>query len=145
MRWCSRLLFGVFAVVVNGPVEVEMVRERTGGMTRRYTVEELSSSVFPTKTSDDLDLDPCKAGKHLFLVFYFFVFFKHRTITSVLGALRMTQILFFVDRVVHRENPGDNATVFPTIVFYLRTGLFVPPSYCRIWRLVNFPETFNSF
>lgn len=29
----------------------------------KYTIDQLMTTVFPRKTSDDLDLDPCKAGK----------------------------------------------------------------------------------
>lgn len=30
----------------------------------KYTIEELLSNNFPKKSSNDLDLDPCKAGKN---------------------------------------------------------------------------------
>lgn len=30
---------------------------------QKFTIDELLTTVFPKKTSDDLDLDPCKAGK----------------------------------------------------------------------------------
>lgn len=29
-----------------------------------FSVEQLLNSVFPTKVSSDIDLDPCKAGKY---------------------------------------------------------------------------------
>lgn len=39
--------------------------ERTA-RSSNYSIEVLLNTVFPTKTSNDLDLDPCKAGKAIY-------------------------------------------------------------------------------
>lgn len=54
------LVFGV--LVVN---EKELVPDTSP----KYTVEQLLEGDFPKKTSEDIYLDPCKAGK-MFLNFY---------------------------------------------------------------------------
>lgn len=62
---CLKVLFGAlcffwcyFSVVSGVAMKIH---ERTG-KSSKYSIEELLSTVFPTKTSSDLDLDPCKAG-----------------------------------------------------------------------------------
>lgn len=54
-------LFWCFCLIVHSAVVVK--EERIDGTVYKYSVQELLNTVFPKKISNDLDLDPCKAGK----------------------------------------------------------------------------------
>lgn len=41
------------------------VTERRPYRPARFTIEELVNTRFPSRISDDIDLDPCKGGKNL--------------------------------------------------------------------------------
>lgn len=60
MQWTLFLVYFQCASLVLG----KSISERTKkSQSFKYTIEELLTSTFPKKTSNDLDLDPCKAGK----------------------------------------------------------------------------------
>lgn len=40
---------------------------------KKYSIDDLLSNKFELKTSEDIDMDPCKAGKNLFGSFIFLV------------------------------------------------------------------------
>lgn len=68
---CWALLwFGVASVVIipAGSMSVSTGRNVTEGSHRRamrFTADELLNTQFPSRISDDIDLDPCKGGKCL--------------------------------------------------------------------------------
>lgn len=60
-------LIGVFFVLKNVLVLGVIVlkdRENAWRQNSKYTVDQLLMSDFPKKISDDIYLDPCKAGKN---------------------------------------------------------------------------------
>lgn len=61
--WCRLLFVACYFAIVNS-VAVR-IQERTASDSK-YSIEKLLTTIFPAKTSDDLDLDPCKAGKAMF-------------------------------------------------------------------------------
>lgn len=67
--WCQ-LFFGFlcanFASAITNSSDTVTQRHQQG-KTGRFTAEELMTTRFPRKISKDVDLDPCKAGKSVFL------------------------------------------------------------------------------
>ena len=56
---CVAALISLFCVL--GAANV--VDDSDNRTRNHFTIEQLLSTTFPKKTSDDLDLDPCKAGE----------------------------------------------------------------------------------
>jgi hypothetical protein len=67
----SKALLWLAVVAFIAPVEAappssgNTVTDRHPQRTVRFTIDELVNSRFPSRISDDIDLDPCKGGKSL--------------------------------------------------------------------------------
>jgi hypothetical protein len=63
------LWLAVFAIII--PAEAASISSGENATERhpqgavRFTIDELLNSRFPSRISDDIDLDPCKGGKNL--------------------------------------------------------------------------------
>jgi hypothetical protein len=63
--WVAALFISTEAVSISSGSNVS---DRHQQRAVRFTIEELLHTKFPSRISDDIDLDPCKGGKNLILL-----------------------------------------------------------------------------